>query len=256
MMLQEMIMDRFSGRTVLVTGGTSGIGLATALAFKEEGARVIVTGRGPQALEAAGAALGAGSIVIRNDASDPESPAALAASLASASIRLDAVFINAGIAKFAPIGSVGAALWDETFAINVKGPFFLIQALLPLLNKGASIVLNGSVNARIGMPNSSVYAASKAALISLARTLSGELVARGVRVNVVSPGPVETPLYSKLELPAHALKGMAEQLQAQIPIGRFGRSEEIAATVLHLAAPESAFIVGTEIVADGGMSEL
>jgi NAD(P)-dependent dehydrogenase (short-subunit alcohol dehydrogenase family) len=255
-MLQEMIVDRFHGKTVLVTGGTSGIGLATALAFKQEGARVIVTGRDAHALEAAGAALGAGTLAIRNDAGDPESPAALAASLASAGIRLDAVFINAGIAKFAPVAAVEAALWDETFAVNVKGPFFLIQALLPFLNEGASIVLNGSINARIGMPNSSVYAASKAALISLARTLSGELVARGVRVNVVSPGPVETAFYGKLGLPADALKGMAEQIQAQIPIGRFGRSEEIAATVLHLAAPESAFIVGTEIIADGGMTEL
>jgi NAD(P)-dependent dehydrogenase (short-subunit alcohol dehydrogenase family) len=255
-MLQELIMSRFDGKTVLVTGGTSGIGLATALAFKNEGARVIVTGRDAQALEAAAVALGAGTLAIRNDAGDPASPATLASSLAAADIRLDAVFINAGIAKFAPIAAVGAALWDETFAINVKGPFFLIQALLPLLNKGASIILNGSINARIGMPNSSVYAASKAALISLARTLSGELVAQGVRVNVVSPGPVETPIYGKLGLPADAVKGMAEQIQAQIPIGRFGKSEEIAATVLHLAALESAFIVGTEIIADGGMSEL
>jgi len=249
-------MNRFNGKTVLVTGGTSGIGLATAHAFKDEGARLIITGRDTQALKAAKAALGDGALAIRNDAGDPEAPAALAASLASAGIRLDAVFVNAGIAKFAPIAAVGATLWDETFDVNVKGPFFLIQSLLPLLNKGASIVLNGSINARIGMPNSSVYAASKAALISLARTLSGELIAQGARVNVVSPGPVETPIYGKFGLPADALKGMAEQIQAQIPIGRFGKPEEIAATVLHLASPESAFIVGTEIIADGGMSEL
>lgn len=249
-------MNRFNGKTVLVTGGTSGIGLAAALAFKEEGARVIVTGRDAQALTVAGTALGDSALTIRNDAGDPEAPVALATTLAAAGIRLDAVFINAGIAKFAPIAAIGTALWDETFAINVKGPFFLIQALLPLLNTGASIVLNGSINARIGMPNSSVYAASKAALISLARTLSGELVAQGVRVNVVSPGPVETPIYGKLGLPADAVKGMAEQIQAQIPLGRFGKPEEIAATVLHLASPESAFIVGTEIIADGGMSEL
>ncbi len=249
-------MNRFNGKTVLVTGGTSGIGLAAAIAFKKEGARVIVTGRDAQALEAAREALGPGDLAIRNDAGDPQSPAALAASLVSSGIRLDAVFINAGIAKFAPIAAVSATLWDDTFAINVRGPFFLIQALLPILNKGASIVLNGSINARIGMPNSSVYAASKAALISLARTLSGELVSQGVRVNVVSPGPVETPLYGKLGLPTDALKDMAEQIQAQIPIGRFGRPEEIATTVLHLASPESAFIVGTEVIADGGMSEL
>jgi NAD(P)-dependent dehydrogenase (short-subunit alcohol dehydrogenase family) len=255
-MLQETTMSRFDRKNVLVTGGTSGIGLAAALAFKNEGARVIVTGRDAQALEAAAATLGAGALALRNDAGDPEGPARLASSLASSGIRLDAVFINAGIARFAPVAGVDAGLWDETFAINVKGPFFLIQALLPLLNKGASIVLNGSINARIGMPNSSVYAASKAALISLAKTLSGELLGQGVRVNVVSPGPVTTPLYGKLGLPADALKGMAEQIQAQVPIGRFGAPEEIAATVLHLAAPESAFIVGTEIIADGGMSQL
>lgn len=249
-------MSRFNGKTVLVTGGTSGIGLATARAFAAEGARVVVTGRDAQALAAAGATLGAGALTVLNDAGKPEAPAALAAALAASGIRLDAVFINAGIAKFAPVPAVDMALWDETFAVNVKGPFFLVQALLPLLNSGCSIVLNGSINARIGMPNSSVYAASKAALISLARTLSGELVPQGVRVNVVSPGPVETPLYGKLGLAADAVKSMAAQIQAQVPLGRFGKPEEIAATVLHLSAPESAFIVGAEIVADGGMTEL
>jgi NAD(P)-dependent dehydrogenase (short-subunit alcohol dehydrogenase family) len=128
--------------------------------------------------------------------------------------------------------------------------------LLPLLNKGASIVMNGSINAHIGMPASSVYAASKAALISLAKTLSAELLPQGVRVNVVSPGPVQTPLYGKLGLDAAALEATAAQILAQVPVGRFGKAEEIASTVLHLAAPESAFIVGTEIIVDGGMSQL
>jgi NAD(P)-dependent dehydrogenase (short-subunit alcohol dehydrogenase family) len=143
-------------------------------------------------------------------------------------------------------------MWDQTFDINVKGAFFQIQALAPLLNEGASIVLNGSINARIGMPASSVYAASKAALISLAKTLSADLLSRGVRVNVISPGPVATPLHAKLGVTGDVVA----QLQSQIPIGRFGRASEIAATVLHLASPESGFIVGTEIVIDGGMSQL
>ena len=149
-----------------------------------------------------------------------------------------------------------AALWERTFNTNVKGPYFTLQVLLPRLNSGASIVLNGSINARIGMPNASIYAASKAALISLAKNLSAELLPRGIRVNVVSPGPVATPLYGKLGLDAENLKATAAQVQSQIPLGRFGTPEEIASTVLHLAAPESAFIVGTEIVADGGMSQL
>jgi NAD(P)-dependent dehydrogenase (short-subunit alcohol dehydrogenase family) len=151
---------------------------------------------------------------------------------------------------------VDEALWDATFNANVKGAYFQIQALLPLLNPGTSIVLNGSINARIGMPMSSVYAASKAALISLARTLSGELVSSGIRVNVVSPGPVTPPLYGKLGLEADTLSATAAQIQSQIPLGRFGLPAEIASTVLHLSAPESAFIVGTEIIADGGMIQL
>jgi NAD(P)-dependent dehydrogenase (short-subunit alcohol dehydrogenase family) len=249
-------MNRFKDKTVLVTGASTGIGLATAQAFAAEGARVVITGRDAAALEQARTAIGGNAVAIRNDASDPAAAEALAAAIAAAGLRLDAVFINAGTAKFAAFGEVSATLWDQIFDVNVKGPYFQLQALLPLLNPGASIVLNGSINAHIGMPNASVYAASKAALISLAKNLSAELLPRGVRVNVVSPGPVTTPLYGKLGLDAKALEATAAQIQSQVPLGRFGKPEEIAATVLHLAAPESAFIVGTEIIADGGMSQL
>lgn len=249
-------MKRFESKTVLVTGGNSGIGLATARAFNAEGARVVITGRDPGTLAEARAQLGDRAIALRNDAGRTDQAAALATALAAEGLRLDAVFINAGVAKFAPFTSVDEALWDQTFDTNVKGAYFQIQALAPLLNRGASIVINGSINARIGMPNSSVYAASKAALISLARTLSAELLPLGVRVNVVSPGPVATPIYGKLGLDQAALEATAAQIQNQIPLGRFGTPEEIASTVLHLSAPESAFIVGTEIIADGGMSQL
>ena len=249
-------MHRFDERNVLVTGGTSGIGLAVAQAFAREGARVVVTGRDAVALEAARATLGANAVAIVNDASDPAAARALAATLSADGILLDAVFVNAGIAKFAAFAEVDEALWDATFAVNVRGPYFQIQALLPLLRPGASIVLNGSINAHLGMPNSSVYAASKAALISLAKTLSGELLAHGVRVNVVSPGPIETPLYGKLGFDAVTLDTVSAQIRAQVPLGRFGRADELASTVLHLAAAESAFVVGTEIIVDGGMSQL
>lgn len=249
-------MNRFEGKSVLVTGGSSGIGLAAAQAFVAEGARVVITGRDPAALTAAKASLGASAIALRNDAGVVADARELAVALASQQIRLDAVFINAGSAKFAPLPEVTEALWNQGFDTNVKGAYFQIQALLPLLNAGASIVLNGSINAHIGMPNSSVYAASKAALISLARTLSAELLPRGVRVNVVSPGPISTPLYGKLGLDAATLEATAAQIQGQVPLGRFGEPGEVAATVLHLAAAESAFIVGTEIVIDGGMSQL
>jgi NAD(P)-dependent dehydrogenase (short-subunit alcohol dehydrogenase family) len=249
-------MNRFTNKTILVTGGNSGIGLATAQAFAAEGARVIVTGRDQAALEQAAATLGAQALAIRNDASSVAGAKELASALSAKGIRLDGIFLNAGIAKLAPFESVDESLWDQTFNVNVKGPYFQIQALLPLLNKGASIVINGSINAHIGMPTSSVYAASKAAVISLAKTLSAELLPLGARVNVVSPGPVETPLYGKLGMDKATLEATAAQIQSQVPLGRFGTPAEIASTVLHLVAPESAFIVGTEIITDGGMSQL
>lgn len=249
-------MNRFTNKTVLVTGGSSGIGLAAAKAFADEGAHVVITGRDAAALEQAQAAIGVNAITLRSDAGNIADATALAEKLTARGLRLDAVFLNAGAAKFAAFAEVDEALWDLIFNTNIKGPYFQIQALLPLLNAGASIVINGSINARIGMPNTSVYAASKAAVISLAKTLSAELLPRGVRVNVVSPGPVATPIYNKLGLDAKALEATAAQIQSQIPLGRFGTPEEIAATVLHLSSTESAFIVGTEIVADGGMSQL
>lgn len=249
-------MNRFSHKTILVTGGNSGIGLASAKAYAAEGARVVITGRDAATLEQARTEIGANAIAIRNDASSLAAASELASTLVAKGIKLDAVFINAGVAKFAPFTAVDEALWDLTFNTNVKGPYFQIQALVPLLNPGASIVINGSINARLGMPSSSVYAASKAAVISLAKTLSAELLPLGVRVNVVSPGPVETPIYAKLGLDQATLEATAAQIQSQIPLGRFGKPAEIASTVLHLSAPEAAFIVGTEIIADGGMSQL
>lgn len=249
-------MNRFEGKNVLVTGGSSGIGLAVARAFAAEGALVVITGRDVGALEEAAASIGTDAVALRNDAGDLDDASELGAALASMGIRLDAVFLNAGMARFASFADVDEALWDLTFDTNVKGAYFQLQALLPQLNEGASIVLNGSINAHIGMPASSVYAASKAALISLARTLSAELLARGMRVNVVSPGPVHTPLYGKLGMDAATLEATTAQIRAQVPLGRFGRPEEVAATVLHLASPESAFIVGSEIIVDGGMSQL
>jgi NAD(P)-dependent dehydrogenase (short-subunit alcohol dehydrogenase family) len=249
-------MKRYDNKTILVTGGNSGIGLATALQFAKEGARVIITGRDQTTLDTAKELIGGATLALRNDQGNVGDDRLLAATLAEQGITLDAVFINAGVAKFAPFEQIGEALWDETFNVNVKGPYFLIQALIPLLNQGAAIVLNGSINAHIGMPSSSVYAASKAAFISLARTLSTELLPNGVRVNVVSPGPVATPLYGRLGVPAEQLDAMAAGIQAQVPLKRFGTPDEVASAVLFLASPEAAFIVGTELVVDGGMIQL
>jgi NAD(P)-dependent dehydrogenase (short-subunit alcohol dehydrogenase family) len=249
-------MNRFANKTVLVTGGTSGIGLAAALAYAAEGAHVIVTGRDEAGLEAARQALGPNGRAWRNDAASLPAARDLAAAVRDAGLRLDAVFINAGVAKLAPFEQVDEALWDQTFDINVKGAYFQLQALLPVLNDDAAIVLNGSINAHIGMPTSSVYAASKAALISFAKTLSAELLPRRIRVNVVSPGPVKTPLYNKLGMEAAALEAAAESIRALVPLKRFATPEEIGSTVLHLSAAESAFIIGTEVIVDGGMGQL
>lgn len=246
-------MKRFANKTVLVTGGNSGIGLATAVQFAREGARVVITGRDQATLDSARELIGGATIAIGNDQGDVKAGRELAALLRENGLRLDAVFLNAGVGKFAPFDQIDEALWDATFDVNVKGAYFTLQALAPLFNEGAAIVLNGSVNAHIGMPSSSVYAASKAALISLAKTLSAELLPVGVRVNVVSPGPVTTPIYERLGMSAEQLGEMKAAIQSQIPLKRFGTPDEVAGAVLFLASPEAAFIVGTELVVDGGM---
>jgi NAD(P)-dependent dehydrogenase (short-subunit alcohol dehydrogenase family) len=191
-------MSRLANKTALITGGTTGIGLETAHRFIAEGARLIVTGTNPATIAQAQAELGADVSVLRSDAGHIAGQRALAAAVKETFGTLDVLFINAGIAQLAPVEAWDEAGWDRTFDINLKGPYFLIQALLPVLGNPASIILNTSINARIGMPTSSVYSASKAGLISLARTLSGELIGRGIRVNAVSPGPVLTPIYDKL----------------------------------------------------------
>ncbi|MEK1875859.1 MAG: SDR family oxidoreductase, partial [Rhizobium altiplani] len=164
----------------------------------------------------------------------------------------DILFVNAGVAEFGALEQWSEEAFDRSVAINVKGPFFLIQALLPLFSKQASIVLNTSINAHIGMPNSSVYALTKGALLTLAKTLSGELISRGIRVNAVSPGPIATPLYGKLGMSEADTKARA----AQIPVGRFGDAGEVAKTIIFLASDEAPYIVGSELVIDGGMSNL
>lgn len=247
-------MDRLKGKRALITGGTTGIGLETAHHFLKEGARVAITGTNPANLEAARQELGSGVLVIASDASDVAAQQALAENVRQAFGGLDTLFINAGVVDLRPVAQFDAAAFERTFSINVKGPYFLIQALLPVFANPASIVLNASVNAHIGMPNTSVYAASKAALLSLTRTLSGELISRGIRVNAISPGPISTPLYGKLGLSDSDLKAVSASIQSQVPAGRFGTPSEVAHAVVFLASDESAFTVGSEFLIDGGMS--
>jgi NAD(P)-dependent dehydrogenase (short-subunit alcohol dehydrogenase family) len=249
-------MNRLKDKRALVTGGTSGIGLETARQFLEEGARVAITGTNPATLESAHKELGNDVLAIRADAGNVAGQQAVAEAIRQGFGGLDILFVNAGVADFRPVEQWDEAGFDRSIAINLKGPFFLVQALLPILANPASIVLNTSINARIGMPNSSVYAATKAGLISLARTLSGELIQRGIRVNAVSPGPISTPIYGKLGLSEADLKATTATIQNQIPAGRFGNPLEIAKAVVFLASDESAFTVGSELVIDGGMSNL
>ena len=247
-------MNRLTNKRALITGGTSGIGLETARQFLAEGARVAITGSTDASIAAARHELGDGVLILRSNAGVVAEQPALAKAVGEAFGGLDVVFINAGVAELRPVEQWDEAAFDRTLSINLKGPYFLLQALLPLLANPSSVVLNTSVNAHIGMPTSSVYAASKAGLISLARTLSGELIARGIRVNAVSPGPISTPLYGKLGLSAEDLQKTAESIRALVPAGRFGTTSEIAKAVVFLASDESAFTVGSELLIDGGMS--
>jgi NAD(P)-dependent dehydrogenase (short-subunit alcohol dehydrogenase family) len=249
-------MSRLANKTALITGGTSGIGLETARQFIAEGARVAVTGSSAASAAKAREELGDDVIVIQSDAGDVAGQKALVDQITKVFGHLDILFVNAGVAKFGPVESWSEADFDKSFATNVKGPYFLIQALLPIFSKGASIVLNTSINAHIGMPNSSVYSLTKGALLTLAKTLSGELVGRGIRVNAVSPGPIATPLYGKLGMSEADMKAMAEGVQNQIPVGRFGDVSEVAKTVVFFASDEASYIVGSELVIDGGMSNL
>ena len=249
-------MSRLQNKTALITGGTSGIGLETARQFVAEGARVAVTGTSAAGIAAARAELGDKALVIQADAGNAEGQKAVAEAIRNAFGHLDILFVNAGVAEFGPIEQWTEASFDRSVAINVKGPFFLVQALSPTFAKGASIVLNTSINAHIGMPNSSVYSLTKGALLTLAKTLSGELIGRGIRVNAVSPGPISTPLYSKLGASQAQSEAMTAQIQAQIPVGRFGTPGEVAKTIVFLASDEAAYIVGSELIIDGGMSNL
>jgi NAD(P)-dependent dehydrogenase (short-subunit alcohol dehydrogenase family) len=245
-------MNRLKGKRALVTGGTSGIGLATAKRFVEEGAQVAITGANPATLAAARAALGQDALIIEADAGDVAAQTRIASAIGEAFGRLDVLFVNAGFGDFRPLEKWDEAGFDRSVAVNLKGPFFLVRALLPILADPASIVLSGSINAHIGMPDTAVYSLTKAGLISLARTLSGELVSRGVRVNVVSPGPIATPMYAKVGMDAAAIKALV----AQIPAGRQGEPNEVADAVVYLASDEGRFCVGSELIIDGGMSTL
>lgn len=240
-------------KTILVTGGTTGIGLATAQLLSADGAKVLVTGRNPATLAAARQHLPAGTVFIQSDSASLADAQQLGAEVRRHVDRLDGAFLNAGIAQFAPFGTTTAQQYEDQFNVNVRGPYFQLQSLLPLLANPSSIVINASVVANVNFANASVYSATKAAIVSLGRTLSAELAALGVRVNTISPGPVETPIFGKLGLPAADLKGVTDHLAQATLLKRIGRPEEIARVVRFLLSGDSSFIVGEDLVVDGGV---
>ena len=245
--------QRFFGKVAVVIGGNSGIGLASAKAFASEGARVVITGRDPDTLRAAAVEIGHGAAPHRSDITDLQQIEALFSQLRADPGRIDVLFVNAGIGAFLPIEAVTEADWDRIQDTNLKGVFFTVQKALPLLPQGAAIVLTGSIGALKGLPTGSVYAASKAGLRALGRSFAAELVGRGIRVNVVSPGPVETPIIHRTGgLPPEAVPAMREQMISNTPMKRMGAPEEVAAAVLFLASDAAAFVTGVDFLVDGG----
>lgn len=240
----------------MITGGNSGIGLATARAFVADGAKVVITGRSEATLKAAQDELGPDVLVIRADVSRVADITRAMEQIRAAFGRIDVLFVNAGIAKFVPLEDVTEGIFDETMGINLKGAYFTVQKAIPLLSNGAAVVLNASISAHVGMPNTSVYAASKAGILSLAKTLSTDLLARGVRVNVISPGPVETPIFDRMGMPREQTRQTKEQITRLTPLKRFAQPGEIADAVLYLSSHESRFIIGTNLVIDGGRIQL
>ncbi len=249
-------IGRYAEKIVVVTGGNSGIGLAAAQGFAREGAQVVIMGRDAETLESARASLGEAALAVQGDIGDEAALDRLVEEVKSRFGRVDALFVNAGLGRLGPFGEVSREDFDLMSDINFKGAFFTVQKVLPLIPKGGAIVLNTSVAGELGFPGMSVYSATKAALRSLVRTLAAELGPQGIRVVAVSPGPIETPFLSRAGLSEESLDEMAGELLSKLPLGRFGRPEEIAEAVLFLASPAASYVHGVELAVDGGLAQV
>jgi NAD(P)-dependent dehydrogenase (short-subunit alcohol dehydrogenase family) len=249
-------MKKLEGKVVLITGGTNGIGLASARLFKANGARLAVTGRDPESLAAAQEELGSDALVVASQAGDLAEVDALLAQVKERFGRLDVLFLNAGLSSPAPFEQVTEDQFDAIVGLNFKAAFFTIQKALPLFGDSASVIVTTSITNQTGTPNFSVYGASKAALRSLVQSLGLALIGRGIRVNAISPGPIDTNAFQRLKLPRERVEAIHADIRAKSPIKRFGSADEVAKVALFLASDDAAYIVGEEIVVDGGLTHV
>ncbi|MEN4870676.1 SDR family NAD(P)-dependent oxidoreductase [Kosakonia cowanii] len=249
-------MSRLTGKTALITGGSTGIGLASAIRFAAEGARVYIAGRRQAEIDKAIAKIGHGATGIRCDVSSLADLDHLYAQIKSEAGQLDILFANAGLGTFAPLGEISEADFDHMFGVNVKGTVFTVQKALPLMRAGGSIILTGSTTGSMGTPAFSIYSATKAAIRNFARSWALDLKGTGIRINVLSPGGTETPGLLDLFGASGQSEALLAGLAAQTPLGRIGRPEETAAVALFLASDESSFMTGSEVFVDGGMAQV
>lgn len=247
---------KLNGKIALVTGGSSGIGLATAQLFQRHGAQVAITGRSPEHLATAGAALGGEALLISSEAGTLDGIDAMMQTIRTHFQRLDVLFINAGMSHAAPLEQMTEAMFDEQIAVNLKGVYFTVQRALPLLSPNASIVVTTSITNQLGTPGMAVYAAAKAGARSLVRSLGLDLVARGIRINALSLGPFDTPIFDRLGLAPDQAAQKRRIIAERSPMRRFGRPDEAARAALFLASDDSSYMAGEEIVVDGAMSQL
>lgn len=249
-------MSKLDGKIAVVTGGSAGMGLAAAKLFVEEGAKVIITGRNQASLDTAVSVIGRNVEAFRSDISKIADLEALGAHIATRYGRIDVIFANAGTAKPGPFEQVSEKDFDLGVDTNLKGTFFTLQKLVPLMTAGGTVILNSSMQSSKGWPGFTIYAATKAAIRSLARTLTSELSARGIRVNAVAPGLIDTDLIRKVGLSEEQIEQINKQAHAQIPLARSGSADEVARTVLFLASEDSGYVSGVELTVDGGWTQV